>query len=135
VIFADTSYFIALTDYNDSFHNAAVAFSGNNESPLITTDAIILELGAHYSREARRPTLLRIIDLLKNDAVEILPIDSQLMRRGLERFKLRADKDWSLTDCTSFVIMEDRGLHDAASTDVHFEQAGFVALLRQPAKT
>ena len=45
----------------------------------------------------------------------------------------RQDKDWSLTDCISFIVMKERGIHDALTTDKHFEQAGFTTLLKQGA--
>ena len=52
--------------------------------------------------------------------------------RALELYERRADKDWSLTDCLSFLVMEDRGIRDALTADHHFEQAGFRALMRMP---
>ncbi len=54
----------------------------------------------------------------------------RLLDRGFELFSRRADKEWSLTDCTSFVVMREEGLTDALTTDHHFEQAGFSVLLR-----
>jgi predicted nucleic acid-binding protein len=53
-----------------------------------------------------------------------------LLDRGIELFSHRADKAWSLTDCTSFAVMQEEELTDALTTDHHFEQAGFTALLR-----
>jgi len=52
------------------------------------------------------------------------------MDRGLALYISRPDKDWSLTDCISFVVMKERGLTGALTADHHFEQAGFVALLK-----
>lgn len=62
--------------------------------------------------------------------VEIIPPEDGLFRRALDLYFDRPDKDWSLTDCTSFVVMTDRRLTEAATGDHHFEQAGFRALLR-----
>ncbi len=42
----------------------------------------------------------------------------------------RLDKDWSLTDCISFAVMQERSLTEALTSDHHFEQAGFTALLK-----
>jgi hypothetical protein len=53
-----------------------------------------------------------------------------MLDRGLTLFSRRPDKEWSLTDCTSFVVMQQERLTDALTTDHHFEQAGFRALLR-----
>jgi predicted nucleic acid-binding protein len=58
-----------------------------------------------------------------------MPLDSGLLQRGLHLFAGRPDKNWSLTDCISFVVMQDEGLIEALTADAHFEQAGFKALL------
>jgi predicted nucleic acid-binding protein len=42
----------------------------------------------------------------------------------------RLDKDYSLCDAVSFIIMESEGITEAHTTDHHFEQEGFVRLLR-----
>ena len=54
-----------------------------------------------------------------------------LLRRGLDLYEARTDKEWGLVDCVSFIVMSDRGLTEALTSDEHFEQAGFVALLRR----
>jgi predicted nucleic acid-binding protein len=59
----------------------------------------------------------------------IVGADNDYFDRGLERFARRPDKEWSFTDCISFVVMEDKGLTDALTADHHFEQAGFTILL------
>jgi predicted nucleic acid-binding protein len=56
--------------------------------------------------------------------------EQELLRRGLRRYAERTDKLWTLTDCVSFVVMEDYGVSDALTGDHHFEQAGFRALLK-----
>jgi len=60
----------------------------------------------------------------------ILPLSDESFDRGASFFAARPDKDWSLTDCISFVVMQERGITDALTADHHFEQAGFVALLK-----
>ena len=50
-------------------------------------------------------------------------------KRALDQYERRPDKDWSLTDCLSFLLMEERGITEALTADHHFEQAGFRALL------
>ncbi len=62
--------------------------------------------------------------------VENIPASSELLRRGVALFEQRPDKSWSLTDCTSFIVMEDRGIREALTGDHHFEQAGFTPLLK-----
>ena len=62
--------------------------------------------------------------------VEVIHIDSTLDEQAWEFFKGRQDKEWSLVDCSSFLIMQQRGITDAFTTDHHFEQAGFIRLLK-----
>ena len=61
--------------------------------------------------------------------IEIVHIDEQLDGQAWKLLENRLDKTWSLVDCASFVVMEQRGLMDALTTDHHFEQAGFIRLL------
>ena len=70
-------------------------------------------------------------DLAENPNAEIIPQTAAQFRAAHQRYAARADKKWSLTDCASFAVMEQRGLTDALAHDRDFEQAGFVALLRQ----
>ena len=62
--------------------------------------------------------------------MEILTVDDELFDNSLALFGNRDDKEWSLTDCMSFVVMETRGITDALTPDEHFNQAGFQALMR-----
>jgi predicted nucleic acid-binding protein len=60
----------------------------------------------------------------------IVETSGKLFRTGVAFYSRRPDKDWSLTDCISFVVMRDRGITEALTGDHHFEQAGFKALLK-----
>jgi len=62
--------------------------------------------------------------------VRIVRSGPQLFQRGLKLYDERPDKEWSLTDCISFVVMKDEGISDALTGDQHFEQAGFIPLLK-----
>ena len=62
--------------------------------------------------------------------IMIVPQTDKQFQDGLELYKQRPDKQWSLTDCVSFVIMQEMGISEALAYDKHFEQAGFIALLR-----
>lgn len=71
-----------------------------------------------------------LIDKMRsNPNVEIVPMTSNAFRQAVERYRRRADKKWGLTDCASFLIMEEKGITDALSADRDFQQAGFKALL------
>ena len=132
-VFADTSYFMALLKANDDYHDVAHAFSSSNHGPLVTTSAVIQELGARFSRAAERSLFLALLVALDQEGSEIVHVSELLQQRAIERFAKRRDKDWSLADCISFLVMEDRGIIEAATADRHFEEAGFVALLRRGA--
>jgi predicted nucleic acid-binding protein len=68
-------------------------------------------------------------DLAKERRVTIVPAAQDLFEQGIELFAKRPDKEWSLTDCISFIVMQEYELTDAVTADHHFEQAGFRILL------
>jgi len=130
-VFADTYYFAALSNPKDRGHARAVAHARGARGPLVTTAWVVTELAEGFCKVVTRPTFSRLLALLQADAqVTIVPADQGLMDRGLALYLSRPDKDWSLTDCISFVVMTERGITDALTADHHFEQAGFVALLK-----
>jgi len=131
MIFLDTGYFVALLDPRDELHALALAWSVALNEPAILTEFILLETTNLFSHPAERPRVHALIDQLHTMAeYEIVPADSILFRAGLSLHRQRGDKWWSLTDCISFVVMQQRGIARALSYDKHFEQAGFQALLR-----
>ena len=91
-------------------------------------------LGPHRGRDslADRASFLGVLDaaLRTNPAAEIVPADDELFEAEVDLYARRPDKEWSLTDCISFVVMAHRGIVEALTGDHHFEQAGFRALLR-----
>ncbi|MGI8469159.1 MAG: type II toxin-antitoxin system VapC family toxin [Pyrinomonadaceae bacterium] len=133
-IFLDTAYAIALSVESDAHHERAVEISEDLESdgvPLVTTRAVLLEIGNALSKRRYRQAAVELLDALEQDQqVEIVPLAEELYRRAFELFISRPDKDWSLVDCVSFVVMRERGITGALTTDEHFEQAGFRPLLR-----
>jgi predicted nucleic acid-binding protein len=83
------------------------------------------------SAPKNRPAFSRLLDWLYNHPLAtIIPASDDGFHRAIELFDRRPDKSWSLTDCASFVTMTDHGLTEALTGDHHFEQAGFVALLK-----
>ena len=100
---------------------------------FVTTRAVLFEVGDALCKPRHRLSACRLLDALEADAqTQIVPTGEELCVRALDLFRQRPDKDWSLTDCLSFVVMTDFGLTQALTTDEHFEQAGFKALLREP---
>ena len=130
-VFADTAYFIALSSVKDAWHPKATAFSQASDSPILTTTWVLTELADGLSRSPRRSVFLDFLAGLEEDPQQIIvEADQSLWNRGKTLFANRLDKDWSLTDCISFVVMLERGLTDALTSDHHFEQAGFNILLK-----
>ena len=130
-LFADTSYYLAIINADDIDRQRAMELGGQWRGRVVRTDYVLMELGNALSSVSRRHHLVPLIESLKaNRKVEVIPANEELFERGLELFGQRPDKEWSLTDCISFVVMQDYGLTDALTTDHHFEQAGFNALLK-----
>ena len=131
--FVDTSYFIALAHPRDEKHDVALSLSRKIEKEkarLITTQAIVLELGSALARQKSRVIAARIFEAIDDaPVVEVVPLSLSNYRKSIDLFSNRMDKDWSLTDCLSFVVMKEIGISKALTTDEHFSQAGFEALL------
>ena len=130
-LFADTSYYLALLSDGDEFHDRAVRLSKEMRRPVVVTEFILVETGNSLGSVSERRLFTGLWPHLRADpAVRIIPASSELLQAGYELYSRRPDKSWSLTDCTSFVVMQDLNLREALTADHHFEQAGFVALLR-----
>jgi hypothetical protein len=125
-IFGDSFYFLALLNPRDAAHDRAVAASRALTGRLVTTEYILIEVADALSSPRDRPRFLALFDALTADpGTTIVPAHGDLLRRGLDLFRARADKDWPLTDCLSFVVMGELGLTEALTGDRHFMQAGF----------
>ncbi|MDQ3440097.1 MAG: PIN domain-containing protein [Planctomycetota bacterium] len=127
--FADTAYFLALVNPDDDAHDAAIEQTLLTTGLIITTSAVLNELGNHLAAPANRPLFLETIERLRADPRAIIHVDARLFGTGLNLYVVRRDKHWSLTDCVSFVLMTERKITKALTTDHHFQQAGFTALL------
>ncbi len=98
---------------------------------LITTEWVLTELADGLSASRRRNMFLHTRQELLADAdVQVVPLDMRLQEEGIRLYANRADKEWSLTDCISFVIMQREAIAEALTGNHHFEQAGFVAVLK-----
>jgi uncharacterized protein len=130
-VFVDTSYYMALFGPRDRYHAKAVELGHTLKRPIVVTEFVLLELGGAMSRGVDRHTFIDFLPYIQSDPnALVVPASRQLFQRGFDRFASRTDKQWSLTDCTSFVVMEECGLSDALTADHHFEQAGFNVLLK-----
>ncbi|MDP2975594.1 MAG: PIN domain-containing protein [Anaerolineales bacterium] len=134
-VFLDSSYSIALSSSSDSFHERAVRLANELEAAktrLVTTRAVLLELGNALAKQRYRQAAVKLLNALEADHnVKIVPLSEDLYARAVKLYRERPDKEWGLTDCVSFVVMQERGITEALTTDEHFKQAGFRALLRE----
>jgi predicted nucleic acid-binding protein len=134
-VFLDTAYAIALASATDEFHVRALALAEELEASgtrLITTWAVLLEIGNALSKMQHRHAASQLLSSLRTDpSVEIVPLSDQLFEGAFKLYSERPDKEWGLTDCVSFVVMQGRGITDALTPDEHLQQAGFRALLRE----
>ncbi|MCY3023035.1 MAG: PIN domain-containing protein [Planctomycetota bacterium] len=130
-VFADTFYFLALFSPEDRAHERAVEESRTRRAPIVTTAWVLTEFGNAFANVELRANFLRAVEHLRgNPRATIVPASDDLFGRGLELYRSRPDKEWSVTDCISFVVMEERGIQEALTGDRHFEQAGFRAVLK-----
>lgn len=133
-IFVDTGYWIALIHPDDDLHEQALLITKQVlPAELVTTELVLNELLNAFSRRGAifREAAVNLIDALQEDeTVEIIPQDMELFNAALELYRQRPDQAWSHTDCASFHLMRERNILEALAYDRHFEQAGFVALLR-----
>ncbi len=138
VIFADSSFLIALLSADDEWHVRAVSWQQRlqrDQCHLVTTEAILWEwlnrLSPPPCRGLAHSAYLR---LRADRGITVTEFDAAVIEAAVGMYGARTDKGWSLTDCLSFHVMQTRGIVQALTADHHFEQAGFTALLlRDPA--
>ena len=130
-VFVDTSFYIALVNPGDALHNAAAELGRRTRGQSVTTEYVLVEVGNYLARTANKPLFLHLLRELEADPeTSIVPSAHDLFEEGTRLYAQRLDKDWSLTDCISFVVMRQRALTGALTSDHHFEQAGFTVLLK-----
>ena len=135
-VFADTAGWASAFVRTEPFHGKAADFLRQWQAggvQVVTTNYILAELAALLTSPLRVPRQQQVVILERirqASWVEVMYIDEALDASALQLFKDRPDKLWSLVDCASFVVMQRQGISDALTTDQHFEQAGFVRLLK-----
>ena len=130
--FLDTVYLLALINPNDDWRPKALQWAAQISGALVTTEAVLTEVADALCRGAHRRWAVEAIrDLRLDSMVTCVPGSAQLFAKGLGLYADRVDKNWSLTDCLSFIVMRERDIEQALTADIHFVQAGFRALLRE----
>ncbi len=135
-LFVDTSGWASLADVSEPFYEKAkeiYAVAMQNRQRLVTTNYILAELVALMTSPMRfhRPRIIEFINGIKESPFfDVIYITQDLDERAWELLSNRTDKKWSLVDCSSFIVMQENNITEALTTDHHFEQAGFVRLLK-----
>ncbi|MBW4573170.1 MAG: PIN domain-containing protein [Tolypothrix carrinoi HA7290-LM1] len=131
-IFADTFYWTALLNPRDEWHIRVISFSKNLISVrLVTTDEVLTEFlnfFSAYDMKMRQSVIERIQDILQNDYVQVIPQSHDTFIAGLELYRQRFDKQYSLTDCISMQTMKQLEITEVLTHDRHFKQEGFSIL-------
>lgn len=132
-VFADTFYWIALTNPRDAFHHRVLEFSRSlRPQSILTTDEVLTELLTFSAadQQLRLEASLVVNDVLADETVRVIPQTHRSFLAGFALYQSRPDKGYSLTDCISMQTMRHSGLTDVLTNDKHFEQEGFRALFR-----
>ena len=134
--FADTAFLIARLNPRDNHHQKARALTAELKgSRLITSEMIFTELLDAFAESGShvREAACQLVKSLRgaNSRTHIVEQTGELFQKALQKHQNFSDKEWGLTDCASFVIMEENAITHALTTDHHFEQGGFIALMKE----
>lgn len=130
--FADTYFYIALLDRRDQNHGQVTDYICQSEDFLVTSRWVLTEVANALCETPLRKEVWELLRFIEQDADTVVVKNSdELYIKGLDLFAHRVDKAWSLTDCISFVVMEEQGLKEALTGDRHFEQAGFLPVFKR----
>jgi predicted nucleic acid-binding protein len=126
MIFLDTGYFVALFTPDDHLHERAVAWSLKLDEPTLVSEYVLWECVNTFSKPRDRASASVLVE-----QIQLIHASPDLFSAGLQLHRARSDKEWSLTDCVSFHVMNQYAVTRALAYDIHFEQAGFEGLLRK----
>jgi uncharacterized protein len=135
-LFFDTTSWANLIDISQPFHSLSATTYQNacfQKHKIITTSYIVAELVALLASPLRipRPKAIAFIQSLKTSPyIEVIHIIKEIDRKAWELLINRLDKEWSLVDCSCFIVMRERKISESLTSDHHFEQAGFIRLLK-----
>lgn len=136
--FADASYWLALAAPSDQHHKTAAEYAGilagRQQDRIVTTQLVLNEVlnpRSGTSPQQRRDIVSLVDEISQNPGVDIVPQTPEQFGDALAMFRTSInDKEWSITDCASFLVMYRYGIQGALTSDRHFEQAGFSVMLR-----
>lgn len=132
MMFVDTGFLFAISTPRDRLYARSMKWAAVLNGPMLTTEYVIWEMvNALSSPKDRRQSHALLESIQSSPRWTIVPASSSLYTSGLAMHRQHGDKEWSLTDCISFIVMRERAVQRALTHDHHFEQAGFEALLRR----
>ncbi|HZN68893.1 MAG TPA: PIN domain-containing protein [Tepidisphaeraceae bacterium] len=127
----DTSGLLSCFDARDERHAVAAQLFRSAPRRVIHNYVLAEFVALCHARRLNRPACLAFVaDLMDSPQVEVRWVDEPRHRAAFELLRAQTDKTYSLCDAVSFLLMREIGLSDALTTDRHFEQAGFVRLLK-----
>ena len=133
LVYVDAAGWIALVNRRDALHTEAVRIYKQRlqeQCQFITASVVLLEVGNWLSPAPLRGLAIDLLHRIEQSSlIEMVHVTPELYAKGWELYSNRLDKDWGMIDCISFVIMQERNLTEALTSDHHFEQAGFKVLL------
>lgn len=128
-VFLDTGYLLALELSNDQNHRASSKHWRSvvqSLPPLVTTSYVFDEVVTFFNCRGYHAKAVEVGDrLLSSPSVQFVHVDENLFREGWQYLQQHGDKEYSLTDCISFVVMKNLRIDTAFAFDKHFAQAGF----------
>ncbi|MBW8883537.1 MAG: type II toxin-antitoxin system VapC family toxin [Planctomycetia bacterium] len=131
-VFADTFALIAWLNPRDESHDRVCRYLEVFTGRLVTTEWVLMELADALCAPRSRSIAVSFLKAVRTDAFfEIVGYESGLYQAGFSLFESRLDKGWSLTDCISFAVMNERGIIESLTADRDFEQAGFRAVFKK----
>jgi len=130
--FADTSYWVATLDDRDQWFEQAInAGSTIGQSEIVTTESVLIETLNHFSdyrADIKDFVANYVEEILRDEDTLVLLHNHEIFQKGLQLYKSRLDKGYSLTDCISMNAMRDFGITEILTNDGHFNQEGFTKL-------
>lgn len=128
-VFLDTGYIVALESSDDQHHADAIGHWRElvrSEPRLVTTSFVLDEAITAFVSRGRHAKAVEVgTRFLTSSSVKLVHVDEELFGLALDYLAKRSDKQFSLTDCVSFVLMDRLGIRQALAFDAHFEQAGY----------
>ncbi len=133
-IFMDTAFLIAVIDTSDKYHiPAAECYKKivTEKWSVITTEAVLIETANGLSEiKWRQVTHKWITQIQKSKTIfKVIPVTTEILNKAIVLYGLRPDKEWGLTDCISFIVMQEYKETKVLTVDHHFEQAGFMTYI------